>query len=101
MENTGNTTWINGPNGYTLNLTSTAQFGETGSPVDVQLNQSSVGPLSNGTFTLSLTTPSTPGTYTETWRMYSSVADGDVPFGDTVTVQIWCRSRRRARTRIT
>ena len=33
MENTGNTTWINGPNGYTLNLTSTAQFGETGSPV--------------------------------------------------------------------
>ena len=88
MENTGNTTWINGPNGYTLNLTSTAQFGETGSPVYAQLNQSSVGPLSNGTFTLSLTTPSTPGTYTETWRMYSSVADGDVPFGDTVTVQI-------------
>ena len=32
MENTGNTTWINGPNGYTLNLTSTAQFGRDRQP---------------------------------------------------------------------
>ena len=65
MKNTGNTTWITGINGYTLNLLTTAQFGETGSPIYAQLNQSSVAPGSNGTFTISMKTQPTAGTYTE------------------------------------
>ena len=88
MKNTGNTTWITGINGYTLNLLTTAQFGETGSPIYAQLNQSSVAPGSNGTFTISMKTQPTAGTYTETWRMNSSVPDGNQPIGDNVTVQI-------------
>ena len=88
MKNTGNTTWITGINGYTLNLLTTAQFGETGSPIYAQLNQSSVAPGSNGTFTILMKTQPTAGTYTETWRMNSSVPDGNQPIGDNVTVQI-------------
>ena len=88
MKNTGTTTWTNGINGYTLNLMSTPQFGESGSPIYATLNQTSVTPGNTGTFTLNLTAPMTPNTYTETWRMKSSVGDGNVAFGDTVTVQI-------------
>ncbi len=86
MQNSGTTTWTNGVNGFTFNRSGTAEFGE--SSFYTTLNQSSVSAGSDGTYTLSLTAPVTPGTYTETWQMYSSVADGDAAFGATVTVQI-------------
>ncbi len=86
MQNTGTTTWTNGVNGFTFNRSGTAEFGE--SSFYTTLNQSTVSTGNDGTYTLSLTAPTTPGTYTETWQMYSSVADGDAAFGATVTVQI-------------
>ena len=86
MKNTGTTIWTGGANGYTLNRSGTAQFGE--SSFYATLNQSSVSPGNTGTFTLNLTAPTTPNTYTESWRMYSSYADGNAAFGDTATVQI-------------
>ena len=70
----------------TANRSGTAQFGE--SSFYATLNQSSVSPGNTGTFTLNLTAPTTPNTYTETWRMYSSYADGNAAFGHTATVQI-------------
>ena len=87
MKNTGTTTWSGGATGYTLNRSGTAQFGE--SSFYATLDQSSVGPGSNGTFTLHLTAPAAANTYTETWQMSSAAATGTgTPFGPTVTVQI-------------
>ena len=87
MKNTGTTTWSGVRDRYTLNRSGTAQFGE--SSFYATLDQSSVGPGSNGTFTLHLTAPAAANTYTETWQMSSAAATGTgTPFGPSVTVQI-------------
>ena len=46
---------------------------------------SEVGPNTTKTFTLTLTAPTTPGTYTTDWRM---VRDGVTWFGQTLTVNV-------------
>ncbi|HUT94089.1 MAG TPA: NBR1-Ig-like domain-containing protein, partial [Thermoguttaceae bacterium] len=82
MRNSGTTTWTAGANGHTLNRIGSAVLGE--STYYSQLS-SAVSPNSNGTFSIQFTAPSTPGTYTESWRMSSP---GYVSFGDTVTITI-------------
>ena len=87
MKNTGTTTWIGDANGYTLNRSGVAQFGEGN--FYVVLDQASVSPGSTGTFTMNLTAPATAGTYTEIWQMNSASPSGrGLPFGDMVTVSI-------------
>ncbi len=83
MKNTGTTTWSSGVNGYTLNRNpqGTDPF-QQGSVYYATLS-SSVSPGNSGVFTMYLTSPSAPGTYTETWQM-SNVSS--VFFGGTATL---------------
>ena len=83
MQNTGTTTWTAGANYYTLNRNpvGTDPF-QQGSVYYATLS-SSVAPGGAGTITIPLKSPSSAGSYTETWQM--SNASGSY-FGGTATL---------------
>ena len=81
LRNSGTTTWTTGVNGYTLNYVSGAKMG---APNYVTLS-SLVAPNGQTTFSVPMTAPTTPGTYTGYWRMNNS---SGVPFGFTMSVKI-------------
>src|SRR2546425_1285912 len=67
LRNCGTTTWTTGANGYTLDFQSGSQMSVAGY---VTL-ASSVAPNGQTTFSVAMTAPTTPGTYTGSWRMSS------------------------------
>ena len=81
MRNSGTTTWTTGASGYTLNFVSGSQMG---APSYVTLS-SSVSPGNEVNISVTMTAPTTPGTYTGYWRMNNP---SSVFFGDQVSVQI-------------
>ena len=68
LKNTGTTTWTTGATGYTLNYQSGDHMTTTG----YLTLASTVAPNGQTTFSVALTAPTTPGTYTGSWRMTSA-----------------------------
>ena len=81
LQNSGTTTWSSGANGYTLNWQSGSQMG---APNYATLS-SAAAPGVQKTFSVTMTAPTAPGTYTGYWRMSSS---SFALFGPTVSVKI-------------
>gem|GEM_PF-3222923 len=81
LRNSGSTTWTTGATGFTLNFVSGSQMS---APNYVELS-SQVSAGSEVNFSISMTAPAIPGTYTGYWRMNSP---SYVSFGDQITVQI-------------
>ncbi|MEK7675431.1 MAG: NBR1-Ig-like domain-containing protein, partial [Verrucomicrobiota bacterium] len=83
LRNTGTTTWTSGANGYTLNF---AAGSDRMGAADTYLTLANpVAPNGQATFSVQLTAPAAPGTYTGNWRMNSAAS---VDFGPTVSVKI-------------
>ena len=86
MRNSGTSTWTTGTYGYTLNFESGSRMGATTTYVTLA---NPVAPGSTVTISVPLTAPTTPGSYTATWRMHAAATSGTgTPFGDAMTVQI-------------
>ncbi|MBN2361960.1 MAG: hypothetical protein JXR83_21090, partial [Deltaproteobacteria bacterium] len=82
MRNTGNTTWTSA-NGYTWDYVSNERFGAA---AHTELAAgTSVAPGSSYAWDVTMTAPSTPGTYRGYWRMNHS---GSGLFGDNVWIEI-------------
>jgi len=81
MRNSGTTMWTTSTSGYTLNFVSGSQMG---APNYVTL-PNSVSPGNEVNISVSMTAPTTPGTYTGYWRMNNP---SGIFFGDQVSAQI-------------
>jgi N-acetyl-anhydromuramyl-L-alanine amidase AmpD len=82
MRNTGTTTWSAlGGNGYTFNYFSGTQMG---APVRTGMS-SDVGPNGTASFTIPMTVPGTPGTYTVYFKMNTT---GGAFFDDQVFLRV-------------
>lgn len=90
LRNTGTSTWTPG-NSYTLNLVPGSD--RMGAANASLFFANPIAPNGEVTFSVTLTAPTTPGTYTGLWRMNSAAA---IDFGPAVPVRIEVRAGSKA-----